>query len=259
LDSTDHQIDCYHAVDPKNKSQTFPLISYAHGDGGGGAILNVAYGTLLHKMASFGYVICATRSCNKGCHDDTTSLPHDPRGFGHFYLQQLDVLEWAKVSPVTPLIDFSKGVGIAGHSMGGQATVYSSSLKNTSAYEIKAAVMHHAYTHSYPAPLVPFLAFTGAKDTIAPPRMTEDYFNAKGANPIRGLVNKESATHHEPDTTDYNPLLAQFSAAWFKMFLDKTPSADGFDYHEMIFGKGTTSVCNGGDGAMKACEMHPPA
>jgi hypothetical protein len=109
-------------------------------------------------MASFGYVICATRSCNEGCHDDKTGLPHEhPRGFGHFYLQQLKVLEWARVPPATPLIDFTPGVGIAGHSMGGQATVYSSSIQSTSAYGIKAAVMHHVSGSGLPVAGCDFL------------------------------------------------------------------------------------------------------
>ncbi len=40
-------------------------------------------------------------------------------------------------------INWTAGVGIAGHSMGGQATLFSSAY-NASAYGIKAAVMHHA-------------------------------------------------------------------------------------------------------------------
>ena len=89
--------------------------------------------------------------------------------------------------------------------------------------------------------------------------MTEHFFSAPAAYPVKGLVNKASATHHEPDTTDYNPLLAQFSVAWFKMFLDKTPQADGIDYEALLFGAGKASLCHGGDGDMAACELHPPA
>ena len=39
----------------------------------------------------------------------------------------------------------------------------------------------------------------------------------------KAIVNKASATHHEPDILDFNPLLPQFSAAWLKIHLDKTP------------------------------------
>ena len=73
--------------------------------------------------------------------------------------------------------------------------MFSSSYGNASAYDIKAAVMHHAYTHSYPAPQIPFLAMTGSKDTTASPKMTESYYRAEGANPHRGFVNKEGADH----------------------------------------------------------------
>lgn len=64
-----------------------------------------------------------------------------------------------------PGADFKWGVGIAGHSMGGQSTVFASSLGNASGSNITAAVMHHAYTHAYPAPQVPFLAFTGEQSS----------------------------------------------------------------------------------------------
>ena len=82
--------------------------------------------------------------------------------------------------------------------MGGQATVFSSSYNNASAYDIKAAVIQHAFTHEHPAPQIPFLAMTGSSDTVADPADTEKYFNASGANPHRGLVNKKGATHMEP-------------------------------------------------------------
>jgi hypothetical protein len=143
--------------------------------------------------------------------------------------------------------------------MGGQATVFSSSYKNASAYDIKAAVIQHAFTHEHPAPQIPFLAMTGSSDTVADPADTEKYFNASGANPHRGLVNKKGATHMEPVGSlprEYNPLLAQFTAAWFKVYLDLTPQAHGVDFDAMLFGKDGHSICGGGDGAMAECEMH---
>ena len=60
-------------------------------------------------------------------------------------------------------VNRSVGYGVAGHSMGGQATVFSSSYGNATGHRIRAAVMHHAFTHDYPAPTVPFLAFTGVR------------------------------------------------------------------------------------------------
>merc|ERR1719335_1453976 len=179
------------------------------------------------------------------------------------YKEQLKVIDWAKQQgssgdEVFKNANFDIGVGIAGHSMGGQATVYSSS-SHGSGHDIKAAVMHHAYTHSYPPPIVPFLAFTGSADIIAFPSMTQGFFNAKGANPIRGRVDKTGATHFEP-----NPLggagapknLGKWTAAWFKVYLDETPQSAGVDYKMFIFGTDKDSLCHGGDGAMTKCDVY---
>ena len=144
--------------------------------------------------------------------------------------------------------------------MGGEATVFSSSYNNASDYDIKAAVMHHAFIRDeHPAPQIPFLAMTGSDDSTADPAETEKYFNASGANPHRGFVNKKGATHMEPIGSlkeAYNPLLAQFTASWFKIYLDLTPQAYGVDFDAMLFGKDGHSICGGGDGAMAECEMH---
>merc|ERR1719329_684435 len=99
--------------------------------------------------------------------------------------------------PGWEILDVDVGVGVAGHSMGGQATLFSSSALGAG-YNIKAAVMHHAYTHSFPAPEVPFLAFTGTRDLTASPSMTHGFYNASGASPVKGLVNKAGANHQEP-------------------------------------------------------------
>lgn len=261
LDSSDQHVDVYYPKAALANSSKFSFISYAHGWGGGGDQTPKSYGAILTSIASWGYIIAAPQACNRGCEDDSVRLPREAPGFGHFYKQQLLAIEWAKSGPdkeVTEMIDFSKGVGIAGHSYGGQATVFSSSYNNASAYDIKAAVMHHAFTHEHPAPQIPFLAMTGSSDIVAGSSMTENYFNAPGANPHRGLVNKNGATHMEPIEVNpaYNPLLAQFTAAWFKVYLDLTPKAYGVDFDSMLFGKDGRSICGGGDGAMAECEMH---
>ena len=163
----------------------FRFIAYAHGDGGGGILDPPAYFELLNAIASFGYVVASPRACDVGCIDDRTTLPFDPPAFGHFYMQQLDVISWAKTvpDPLFATVNFTGGVGVAGHSMGGQATLFSSSYRNASDYDIRAAVLHHAFTHQYPGPAVPFLAMTGTDDHIAPPKMTYDYYNNPDANP----------------------------------------------------------------------------
>ena len=80
LDSTSHTV---HVVYPEVASSTnssFPLISYAHGDAGGGAIDITSYYELFNHIASFGYVIAAPLACDIGCKDDRVNLPLDPPG-----------------------------------------------------------------------------------------------------------------------------------------------------------------------------------
>ena len=268
LDITDRGIE---AVYPSGQGDAvFPVISYAHGFGDGGDSVMGHYSGAAHdtleEMASWGYVVLAPRSCNDGCLGHCKLLPHDPPCFGTFYYEQLKTIDWAR-SPAAAAAGLPINgslVGVAGHSMGGQATLFSAAY-NASDYGIKAAALHHAYTHTYPAiPTVPHLVFTGTDDTTAPPAMAESIFNAAGAFPTRGLVNKVGAAHDEPGGGDggtaFNRKLATFTAAWFKIFVDETPqwtapNGTAYDFHEMIYGTGGDSLCGGGDGDMETCTL----
>jgi hypothetical protein len=260
-DRTDRTVDVYYPSPmPEVANRNFPLISFAHGYSGGGPVDNIAYGELLRSLAGFGYVVVSPRACDYGCECKThCSLPGDPDGFQVFYRMQLRAIEWARGMAGRPgpfaELDLSPGAGVAGHSMGGQATVFSSSLNNATDFGIRAAVMHHAYTHVFPPSQVPFLAFTGTKDTTAPPAMAESIYNAPGASRIRGLVNRVGATHHEPDVTGYNPLLPQFTAAWFKLYLEGKREEYGVDFEDLLYGNGTHTLCGGGGGAMENCTL----
>lgn len=138
--------------------------------------------------------------------------------------------------------------------MGGQSAYFAAAYNSTE-YKIKAAVMHHAFTHTFP-PIddVPFLTFTGTTDSTAPPEMAENIYNAKGDIANRGVINKIGADHHEP-TTEYNPKLALYTVAWIKLHLDQTSTSFGMDWKNMIYGNNTSSMCGGGDGAMKVCTV----
>eukprot|EP01048_Picozoa_sp_COSAG05_P011218 COSAG05_NODE_1043_length_6061_cov_10.071285_5_plen_341_part_00 len=296
-DSTDRTVDVFYPeTGQASGGAKYPLLSFAHGYGGGGAVEDIAYHSLLSGVAGFGYVVVATRACDDGCHckSKACSLDHDPAGFRQFYLQQQRAITWARGfggagAPAVPecfqQLNASSGVGIFGHSMGGQATVFSSSGSNASAFDVRAAVMLHAYTHVYPASSVPFLAFTGTKDTTAPPAMAEWLFNAGSGTHPRGLVNRDGATHHEvrppltprplltllfcaaalcvsitlsrpqPDVEDYNPLLPQFTAAWFKLYLEGRALEFGLDFDALLWGNSSSSLCGGGAGKMAACQL----
>ena len=241
--------------------------SYSHKKNGTTQV--PAYNDLLHHMASFGYVIGATHQCSVGCFDDCNSLKHDPPCFGNYYKKQLGVIDWAKECTAASSdcsipfenVDWSNGVGVAGHSMGGQATLFSSSEQNATDYDIRASVLHHAFTHSFPVPTVPFLDMTGEKDTTATVEgmAIPIYEAAEGSGVPRGFIDKTLANHHEPDITcmDRNgiQLLAQFSAAWFKLYLDETSQAYGIDFQDMIYGTDSTGICSGGDGEMTSCKF----
>jgi pimeloyl-ACP methyl ester carboxylesterase len=249
MDSSDRTIHVWY---PTNGTSTFPLIAYAHGLGGGGIAAPVGYSQLMTAMAEFGYIVTLHGACNLGC-DDV------PRGWPGYYRQQLEVLSWAKRmagsgDAVMRRVNLDIGFGIAGHSMGGQSTLYSSSFLNASSNNIRCAVMHHPFTDAYPAASVPALFLTGTADTIAPASMARNAFNAPGINPIRGFANKQGATHYGPIFLGYDPLIAQFTAAWFKLFLDKIPRDQFVDYDSLIFGSGS-SLCTGAYGTVAECTV----
>lgn len=258
MDTTGQAIDVWYPIGVVG--QTFPLIAFAHGFIDGNKHLANHYVNHLTELAAFGYIIAASEACDWGCSDRAT-LPDDAWGFEHYYKQQLKVIDWANEvaasdDPIMSTMDLHIGVGIAGHSMGGQSTLFSAG-PNATSYGIKAAVMQHAYTHTFPAPTVPFLAFTGTIDDIATPNMTIAYYNAEGAHPIKGIRNKVGMGHLEPSESDeFNPAFASLTAAWFKLYLDETPQKDGIDYHKLIF----SQMCDGEyDGAMEQCEVHGSA
>lgn len=192
-------------------------------------------------------------------------MPDDPICFGSYYEQQLLTIDWAREearagNEVFKDLNPDAPAGVAGHSMGGQSALFASSYANATEHNIAAAVYHHAYTHEYPGPSVPFLAFTGQLDYVALPRQTYNFFDAGDANPVKGLSDRVEADHFEPEDdfmpwSSYNPLVPQYTAAWFKLHLENKRSEFGLDFHEWIYGEGAGSICGGDDGEMKKCDM----
>ena len=186
---------------PTNATQPLRLIAFAHGAGGGLFIQPIVYTSILHSLAAWGFVVAAPRACLFGdCLDQ-------------YYKQQLNIITHARAAatdaskaghPQFSLVDFTHGVAISGHSMGGQSTLKASTAANAASHGIAAAAMLHAYTHLDGPPVVPFLAFTGTTDTTAAMSMTERFYNAAGAANAslpRGLIEKIGAAHQEPTGT----------------------------------------------------------
>ena len=266
FDSSDPRADVYYPTGlPKGRA--VPLLSFSHGLLGGGDVFSSAYIPLLLQWAKYGFVIVAPRACSKGCADTCVTLPGgDPKCFGTYYEQQLRAIEWVRNGTegdvkefFLPLVDHKAGYGIAGHSMGGQATLFSSSGTNSTGHNIKAAVAMHPYTHAFPAPTVPFLVFTGDDDKIAPENISKRVFLTPGgvARAQRGFVNKQGANHLEPLFWNNQNALAAYSAAWMKLYVEDVPGGvqDGINYTDLVYGGGHTSLCGGGDGMMVECDI----
>jgi len=245
------------------KGQKFPLIAYAHGMAGGGIDI-IGYELIFHQMASYGFVIAAHKSCSNGCTcgrsrwTECNGLPtvKPAKGWPEYYGETLKTIEWAKNSSgdVFALIDWSKGVGISGHSMGGQSTTNAATKACTQAYDIRAAVIHHSangdtgHGNIGSNVSIPTASFTSTGDNIW--KETRDIYEAipkaAGSKVYRNVV---GFSHLEPVLVPpiENPFLATFTAAWFQIYLN----GDKGEYYDLMFGSGATSLCKHAE--MKEC------
>ena len=103
---------------------------------------------------------------------------------------------------------------VSGHSMGGQASLFNAADYEgaVAKHHIKAAALHHAFTHTFPNYSVPTLTFTGTHDAVATPASADQIFATPGGTPVRGLANKKGADHHEPPRGGHGPGHAGFAA-----------------------------------------------
>jgi hypothetical protein len=119
-----------------NSTSTFPLLTYLHGDLGGGVDL-LGYSELFIQLASYGFIVAAPFSCDTGCKDSsvdprwTNCLPGLPpvggKAWAPWYAEGLKTIDWARnmtsnasANAIFRQINWSAGVGLVGHSMGGQ-------------------------------------------------------------------------------------------------------------------------------------------
>ena len=143
-----------------------------------------------------------------GCVDDTepSQIPTNPAMFDNFWKEQLKVIDFAQEN-MSDQIDFSAGIGVAGQSMGGQATMFSAThlAKGNKTYDIRAAVTHNPYTYVYTETKVPLMIFTGSADTTAPPLLAKALYAKESAEP-KLIVNKVGGVH---TAVVSDPLIAQ--------------------------------------------------
>jgi hypothetical protein len=231
-----------------------------HGLAGGDNDL-AGYADLFAQIASYGFVLVAPDSCDFGCTDPSRGAPWSDCGglpdvlpnatlWAPWYAEGLKLLDWAKNmsaagnDPVFSLVDWGKGVGYAGHSMGGQAGVIAASERCTRAHNITAVVLHHPFTAFTAGGVnlalnmsVPTAVFTSSGDSIWPD--SQSIANTTGVRPL-AYRNEVGWSHLEPVLLPpiENPLLATFTAAWFKLYL-----AGDESWRDAVYGTGQGSLC----------------
>jgi dienelactone hydrolase len=237
------------------EGEKFPLISYAHGLAGGSIDL-LGYAAHFKQLASWGFVVAAPNTCNLGCSDAVkspyadcnptavTGKNPDADGWNSWFGEQIKAIEMARNltaagDAIFATVNWDHGVAIAGHSMGGQATAWTAHENCTSQWGIKTAAIQHGVWGTTNEEIgVPVIAMGGTSDASITIK-TKDVFTKSPTYPkvFRDIV---GGPHTEPNLIP-NPLLATYTAAWFKYTLDL--DQDG-KYHDMIFGDNEDSLCN---------------
>lgn len=260
--------------------EKYPLVPYLHGVLGGDLDL-LGYTALFGQIASYGFVVIGTFACNTGCHDAQNSsrwtqcgglLPLSPQGQGwdSYYGEALKIIDWARnmsaggsADAAFQLIDHDLGYGVVGHSMGGQGAAMAVTNSCPARWNVKTGVLHHPASGEIPAGniginmTVPVAGFATSGDSIWPE--TEAYMDAfsnrTDSTPLAAAYRNEIGwSHLEPVLWPpiENPLLATYTAAWLKVFLNN----DRGDFYDLIFGSDADGLCQ--HAQMKTCYTRPP-
>jgi len=256
---------------PSNSSQgqRFPLISYAHG-AAGGRVDMLAYQHHFNDLASYGFVVIAPKSCFMGCpapknaskallelSESGGCLPWvDGPQWTRFVYENTRAIDYAKNetakdSEWAAKIDWSAGVGTAGHSMGGETSVQLASAMLAKKYNVKAMVCEHCLACLKTGDLIttPAMFMTGTGDYEVFPNQVKDAYTKDTAAP-KSFRNEKGRGHTEmlDLLVQYNPAVARHAAAFYKVWLN----GDRKDYYDIVYGNGSTSFCHYAD--MYECE-----
>ena len=245
-------------------------------------LLPTGYAHHFEQLASHGFVVAAPDSCSVGCTDRSRGAPWTDcaKGlsndglWGPWFGEQLKTIDFmrnnslhnASAPDFFRAIDWAAGVGVAGHSMGGQASTVSAGAACAAQWGIRAAALIHPASGNLPGGSnsgagmsVPTAAFTSTGDHLCSPASvaaTMRAFNASAAGQTLPSLyrNVQGWSHLEPVMGVFfeNPLLATFTAAWFKVFLNKEQKGL---YYNLIFGGSPDSICRAE--AMEECYVLP--
>lgn len=200
---------------PTNLNDSYPIVSFLHGSGGG------HFDDLCYSTASLGIVVVAV---TKGVCGDLT-------------VQQLHAVTGSQTRPdLHPALSHVKynSVGVMGHSMGGAYSM--GSATHAYDYNIKAMVASHGGSQNA-APQIPkdlpCMFVTGSGD----PRRRKLYW-AYQASPGRPAIfaNLEGGSHMEPAHGGrMNEFMAHFQGCYL---IPRQESCD------KIYGDGPDSLCH---------------
>lgn len=229
--------------DDAGPNKQYPLVAFAHGDG---ALPEVYTWAVLNVLADRGYVVISPNSCYTAgggaagwCQD--------------FNEDQARAVEYAyqhrssqSAHKAIRAVDWSKKVGLFGHSMGGLATLLSAS--GLSVGEIGAAVALNPYwdgsTDPGPAVSVPIMYATGEADSVAASKDVETFYDRTPSSKSKVLVDLQSATH---TSIVSDPNFIGYVAAFFDCHLKDAESSSsgncGVIYGNVQVG-GFDPVCN---------------
>jgi len=263
---------------PKPGDETFPVIAFGHGWGVDGPYVGPSYSKLLTTIASFGFIIIAPESCSENIYCTT---------FDQDLYRALDFAKNASTPgsingtvPRTPWrhADVSR-LGIAGHSMGGDAAAISAGMSvDRKRHNISAVVALNPGCMFDGIPVgadvdTPIMYTTGAEDTVVLPAVVWTTFLSTHYKP-RVFANTLHGSHFEtvsaaaPFAPSFAGAPTTFDAAaqmnecepllgtkchvidpWAAFFLLCHINGDG-GACELIYGRSKGSLCHGGGGPM---------
>jgi dienelactone hydrolase len=226
----------------------------------------LAYQHHFSDLASFGYVVIAPRSCFMGCPGPTAVLEQpkvtgclpwvDGDGWIYFVHENTRALDYARTQSDAGVewaskIDWSKGVGALGHSMGGESLTQLAGAELSAKYNITAAVCEHCLACKETGDLIqtPAMFMTGTGDYEVTPAQVKDAYTKDSVTP-KSYRNEKGRGHEEmlDLLVQYNPGVARHAASFFEVWL----KGDRQNHYDIVYGDGPTSFCGYAD--MKHCE-----
>jgi len=246
--------------------EKFPLVVFAHG-AAGGRVDMLAYQSHFNDLAAYGFVVIAPKSCFMGCNPpknvseqlQTTSgcLPWtDGPQWTSFVYENTRAISYArKITSVdwASLIDWDAGLGVAGHSMGGEVVAQMGSSAFAQKYNVKGVVCEHCQMCIKTGDMIttPAMFMTGTGDFEVLPAQVKSSYNNDSATP-KSYRNDKGRGHTEMLNllVQYNSAVASHAAAFFKVHIN----GDKKRFFDQVYGNGTDSFCN--YEAMYECMHH---